>query len=93
MSKFIAKTNNKTALFLSNFYSTFETSIANIAKVEHSRVLTIKNDPISTQHVLVSDLKHPNHVFRIETHDIEQANQNRQSLYHLLATTLDYLKV
>ncbi|NHC02428.1 hypothetical protein G9F31_01340 [Acinetobacter sp. 187] len=93
MTKYIAKTNNRTALFLSHFYATFEESVANINKIEHNRILTIKNDPISSQHILVIDSKNPNKNFRIEKRDIELANQNRQSLYHLLTNVFDDLKV
>ena len=92
MSKYISKTNNRTALFLSNFHPTFEPSIAGVSTIEHNRILKIKNDPISTQHVLVEDTKNIGKTFRIEKRDVELANQNRQSLYHLLAVVLDDLK-
>lgn len=92
MSKYISKTNNRTAIFLSNFHPTFEASIAGVGNIEHNRILKIKNDPISTQHVLVQDLKNLAKTFRIEKRDIELANQSRQSLYHLLAIVLDELK-
>lgn len=93
MSKYISKTNNQTALFLSNFYGTFEESVAAVGKIEHHRILVIQNDPISSQHIIVQDTRNLHKNFRIEKHDIELANQNRQALFHLLSVVLDDLDV
>ena len=92
MSKFLTKKVNSTALILSNFHSTFEASIQGLSHVEPQRNLIIKDDPISSHHVLVQDKILANHFIRIEKKDIEYANQNRQELYHLLSTVLDNIK-
>lgn len=92
MSKFFAKTTNRTALILSNFHSTLEASLQGLNSIEPLRILVIKDDPISTQHILVHDHILVANSIRIEKKDVEAANKNRQELYHLLATILDQVK-
>lgn len=92
MTKYIAKTNNRTAIFLTNVHATFEASIQALSSIEYTRKLAIKNDPISSLHILVEDTKNLNNFIRIEKIDIALANKDRQALYHLVATVLDTLK-
>lgn len=93
MTTYFAQKYNKTALFLMNMHANFEVSIQHVDRIEYQRKLIIQNDPISNQHIQVVNTKKPNDFIRIEKRDIEIANQDRQALYHLLATvlnTLDY---
>lgn len=91
MTIYFAKKNNKTALFLTNIHANFEESIQFLPRIEYQRQLTIQNDPVSNQHIQVINSNQPNDFIRIEKRDIQLANQDRQMLYHLLATVLNTL--
>lgn len=92
MPKFFTKTTNRTALILSNFHGTLEASLQGLGSIEPQRILVIKEDPISTQHILVHDKVLVGNSIRLEKKDVEAANKNRQDLYHLLSTVLDQVK-
>lgn len=92
MSKFIVKTTNLTALILSNAHSTFESSIQALPLNDYQRHLILKDDPLSTQHVLVQQQNSQGRQYRIEKKDIQIANTNRFELYYLLATVLNTVK-
>lgn len=91
MTKYISQSNNHTALFLSHLHGSFDASIQGLNAIEYHRTLAIKNDPLSSLHVLVEDTKTHQYI-RIEKHDIALANKDHQALYHLVATVLDTLK-
>ncbi|WP_445115416.1 hypothetical protein [Acinetobacter sp. WZC-1] len=93
MTKFVTRHTSKTALILSSFHSTFENSISGLHAIKPAIQLNLRNDPVSTQHILVERLRNGTVVsdnFRLEKKDIEDANNDRQALYHLMATVLNH---
>lgn len=89
MSKFIVKTTNQTALILSNHYSNLESSLEALPLYEFGRHLVIRNDPLSSQHLLVQQKNLQGPFLRLEKKDVALANQNRLELYFLLATIFE----
>ena len=90
MSKVFSKRPNRKAIVLSGFHTSFEDSINGLGLIDFKNKLTLKNDPLSSLHVLLIDIKNPQRKFRIEKADIAIADQDRHALYHLLAIALNY---
>lgn len=92
MTKYIAKKQNYTALFLTNMHANFKDNIKALNLMQAKQNLVIQDDPISKQHIHVLDLKKPQYFVRVEKQDIQMANTDRQALYHLFATVLNELE-
>ncbi|WP_373350945.1 hypothetical protein [Acinetobacter bereziniae] len=94
MTTYITKSTNQTALALSNFHSTFEQCLTAVSNIKHKRDLRIKDDPMSSQHVLVQSYQSGllKGDLRIEKRAVVQANRDRLALYHLVAVVLDHFK-
>lgn len=93
MTKFIAKKQNHTALFLTNIHANFEGNVKALNGINPKHQLFIKEDPISKLHIQVVDSKQPHRLVRVEKQDIKNANSDRQALYHLFATVLNELEI
>lgn len=91
MTKYIAKKQNHTALFLTNMHANFNDNIKALNRIQVKQNLAIRDDPISKQHIHVLDLNQPQRLIRIEKQDIKIADSDRQALYHLFATVLNEL--
>ncbi|WP_168407922.1 hypothetical protein [Acinetobacter indicus] len=91
MSRHIPKSANLTALTISHFYPSLDQCLHALFHYHQGPQLTLKNDPVSSQHVCVQQrtqgrLKKE---IRLNKTEVEQANKNRLALYQLLAHVLN----
>jgi hypothetical protein len=92
MTIYLTKSTNQVALALSNFHSTFEQCLTAVSNIQHKRDLRIRDDPMSSQHVLIESFQSGllKDSLKIEKNVVAQANRDRLALYHLVAVVLDH---